>query len=150
MIHSVCIMGDNTPKEVNNEVNEHWSNKIKKTETCWYYTGAKKSGYGWVYNPDGTQMAHRLAYMAANGPIPPNQDIDHTCFVKACVNPAHLEAVSRGENTRRSNIHYRSIRMACRKGHARTEANSRPRPDGRGTVCRICHRTYMRRYSRRS
>jgi hypothetical protein len=30
----------------------------------------------------------------------------------------------------------------------RNEANCRPRRDGRGIVCRVCHRDYMRRYRR--
>jgi hypothetical protein len=46
--------------------------------------------------------AHRIAYVRAKGPIPPGQHIDHLCRVTNCINPDHLEAVTPGENVRRS------------------------------------------------
>lgn len=45
-----------------------------------------------------TVCAHRLAYECAVGPIAPGLEIDHLCENKLCVNPAHLEAVTRSEN----------------------------------------------------
>ena len=122
-------------------------NKITKSGTCWHYTGAKSKGYGYVYNPGGTRLAHRLAYEQVYGAAP-GLDVDHVCFQRSCINPAHLEAVTRGENTRRSNIHHAQIRTACRRGHVRNDVNARTRADGRGTRCRVCHRDYMRRWRR--
>ncbi len=49
---------------------------------------------------------HRWAYEQTVGPIPDGYEIDHTCFTKLCVNPDHLEAVTVGENRRRSAEHY--------------------------------------------
>jgi hypothetical protein len=66
----------------------------------------------WLLSPDGhgyasgtlkgkTVRAHRLSHIAYKGPIPPGLTIDHLCRNKVCVNPDHLEAVSRVENIKR-------------------------------------------------
>lgn len=39
------------------------------------------------------RMAHRVSYEFFKGKIPAGFEIDHTCYVTACVNPAHLQAV---------------------------------------------------------
>lgn len=44
------------------------------------------------------QPVHRLAYEVSRGEIPEGHDVDHTCFVRHCVNPAHLRAVTRKQN----------------------------------------------------
>jgi HNH endonuclease len=46
-------------------------------------------------------MAHRAFYEMHRGPIPEGLVIDHRCRNRACVNPEHLEPVTRGENMRR-------------------------------------------------
>lgn len=48
-------------------------------------------------------MAHRLSYEMVYGPIPEGLVIDHLCENKLCVNPLHLEAVTREENSSRAN-----------------------------------------------
>jgi hypothetical protein len=53
------------------------------------------------YGNSGSTYAHRIAYEQACGPIPEGMTVDHLCEVKVCVNPAHLELVTRGDNTRR-------------------------------------------------
>jgi hypothetical protein len=46
-------------------------------------------------------MAHRVAYEQFVGTVPDGLELDHLCENKACVNPGHLEPVTRSENVRR-------------------------------------------------
>ena len=65
---------------------------------CWIWTGAVAStGYGKIRG----WYAHRVSYQLFIGRIPVGYQIDHLCRVPACVSPAHLEAVTQGENLKR-------------------------------------------------
>lgn len=78
--------------------------KVKKTETCWLYTGFLKwDGYGWLCHRTGTAKgryltAHRYAWMLTHGEPPEGAHIMHTCDVPACCNPAHLRLGTHSEN----------------------------------------------------
>jgi hypothetical protein len=77
--------------------------KVHKTTTCWLWRAAlDRHGYG-LFHPHGTHtvLAHRWAYQSLIGPIPEELEIDHLCRVRHCVNPAHMEPVTCGENVRR-------------------------------------------------
>lgn len=77
--------------------------KVNKTETCWLWTASINAGtgYGQFARSHGEGIdAHRFSYELASGPIPEKHDIHHLCHVRHCVNPAHLEAVTRSENLR--------------------------------------------------
>lgn len=71
---------------------------------CWLWTGALVRGYGRVGIPATrrTMPAHRYYWERVNGPVPDGLEMDHLCRVRACVNPDHLEPVTRSENMRRS------------------------------------------------
>lgn len=58
-------------------------------------------GYGRFTFRSRQSQAHRTAYELAHGYVPSGLVVDHLCAVKSCVNPAHLEAVTNGENVRR-------------------------------------------------
>lgn len=79
--------------------------KIQFSDSCWLWTGCTNSngGYGRVYlsNPKRSQVAHRYIWEQVVGPIPAGMELDHLCRVRNCVNPDHLEPVTRGENMRR-------------------------------------------------
>ena len=73
---------------------------------CWLWVGnAGPRGYGVVWaNLDGKRtrrMAHRIVYESHHGPVPKGLDLDHLCRTPACVNPSHLEPVTRSENVKR-------------------------------------------------
>ena len=69
---------------------------------CWIWQGALGvGGYGALHREGRTQRAHRWMYKQFVGPIPEGAELDHLCRVRACVNPAHLEPISRAENVRR-------------------------------------------------
>ena len=78
-----------------------WS-KVEKTETCWIWRGARDDkGYGSLGINGKILRAHRVSYEWLIGPIPEGLVLDHLCRVPPCVNPAHLEPVTQGENSRR-------------------------------------------------
>ena len=80
---------------------ERFTKKVEKTGTCWLWRGAiSSSGYGMVRAP-GVTYAHRWAYEHFVGQIAEGLDIDHHCRVRHCVNPMHLEPVTRSVNVGR-------------------------------------------------
>jgi hypothetical protein len=74
-------------------------------ETCWRWLGAKtKDGYGVIRIGQTVRRAHRVIWELQNGPVPPGLDLDHLCGEKACVNPDHLEPVTRSRNVSRQRL----------------------------------------------
>lgn len=69
---------------------------------CQIWQGAPGlNGYGRLSIDGRLTLAHRASYEAFVGPIPSGLTIDHLCRVRMCINPEHLEPVTRAENTRR-------------------------------------------------
>jgi len=69
---------------------------------CWLWLGRKNpKGYGQMTIAKHQRSAHRVSYETFVGPIPEGLEIDHLCRVRHCVNPGHLEAVTRSVNLRR-------------------------------------------------
>lgn len=77
--------------------------KVVPTGFCWNWVGGLDVGYGFFTVPGRKFAAHRWAYENLVGPIPDGLHLDHLCLNTRCVNPDHLEPVTRAENTRRMN-----------------------------------------------
>src|SRR5215216_3417771 len=112
------------------DLTRFWS-KVTKTAGHWEWTGTIGStGYGFFRTPEGQQLAHRYAWELLVGPIPEGLTLDHIkewCGLRSCVKvladehgPAHLEPVTRGENTLRGDtITAANLRKThCPQGHS--------------------------------
>ncbi len=80
------------------------------TKPCDIWDGVpNSSGYG----------PHKEAWEAVNGPVPAGLDLDHTCRVRTCREPSHLEPVTRLENLLRGDtlIAAQVARTHCPQGH---------------------------------
>jgi hypothetical protein len=126
-----------------------WSKVVKNgPDECWGWTAfIAPDGYSkFSVRHDYQAPAHRVAYELSIGPIPDGLHLDHLCRNRGCVNPAHLEPVTCGENLRRSPLTLNGIALAkthCPQGHEYTEENTRM--NGASRICRTCARDYMRR-----
>lgn len=95
--------------------------------------------------------AHRWGYERFIGPVPPELHMDHLCRNPGCVNPAHLEPVTPGENVLRG-VSFSALnkrKTHCMHGHEFTEENTlRYSYNGyHKRACRICKRAeYRARY----
>lgn len=124
--------------------------KVDKSDGCWNWTASlTANGYA-LFKLDTTAgksiMAHRYAYQELNGPIPDDLTIDHLCKNRRCCNPAHMEVVTRGENSRRGKgwiqgvaVRRANAEIGCRKGHPRTPDHAFKTPKGNWR-CRTCDR----------
>jgi hypothetical protein len=87
---------------------------------CWLWTAARnRQGYGRLRVGGSFISAHRFAYELLVGPIPGGLTIDHLCVNPPCVNPAHFEPVTAGENALRGEgpPARNARRTHCKRGH---------------------------------
>ena len=115
---------------------------------CWisrYSTGSH--GYSQIgWQPTGARrsvmrLGHRVAYEAANGPIPEGMTVDHICRVRRCINPDHLRLLTNVENGR---LNAQFLKTHCVHGHPFDEANTRRDKHG-WRRCLTCQREANKR-----
>jgi hypothetical protein len=116
---------------------ERFLTKVLQTDSCWDWQGdIQKDGYGKL----ASALAHRLSYRLFKSEIPADLTIDHLCRNRRCVNPDHLEVVTKRINTLRgispSAIHARKTH--CPYGHPYDLINTRWYKGTRH--CRECSR----------
>ncbi len=90
--------------------------KVKKTRSCWNWTGSKSRGYGFISICGKMYLVHRYSYSLHNGDIPKGKGwhglcVCHKCDNRKCVNPRHLFLGDHNDN----------IQDAKRKGKFRGE-----------------------------
>ena len=117
------------------------------TDDCWLFAGHLWNGYGQLFADGLSYRAHRVMYENMVGEIPEGLVIDHLCRTPSCINPTHLEPVTRGENVRRGDAGKHMLaKTHCPAGHEYSPENTYIAPDGRRR-CNPCIRVSRRKYN---
>lgn len=121
-------------------VDRFWPKVVVDSETnCWNWTGARQpEGYGrFMIERGRIGLAHRFAYELLVAPIPADMTVDHLCRNTPCVNPDHLELVTREENALRGSAN--AAKTHCIRGHEFTADNTYSAPSRPHVrICRAC------------
>ncbi len=115
---------------------------------CWQWIAyTYPTGYGNISIMTNNFLAHRVAWLAMHGSFPPHPlEIDHLCRNRGCVNPSHLEAVTRKVNDLRGVSPWakNARKTHCINGHIFLGRNLKI-VDGK-RACRVCLYISDRRY----
>lgn len=70
------------------------------SNACWPWIRARNNtGYGITsFRPIRSKLAHRIAWIITNGPIPDTLNVLHQCDNPPCCNPSHLFTGSQADN----------------------------------------------------
>lgn len=91
------------------KIPERFKSKIKFTSSCWLYQGGTdRKGYSSVRFDNKWHKLHRLLFSILVTDIPDGMQLDHICRKCNCVNPKHLQIVSKSENLRLRNERIRN------------------------------------------
>jgi len=124
-----------------------WKHVFVSDDGCWCWTGSLYlNGYA-RFNESlrgkwRVALAHKWIWELFNGPVPSGLELDHLCRVRHCVNPAHLETVTRKENLFRSPISIIGKQMRrthCKNGHPYDVFET-------GRRCSVCTKERQLRY----
>lgn len=113
-------------------------------DACWPWLAFRdRQGSGTICWQGVPLRAHRVSWeIAHREPFPAGLVADHLCRNTWCVNPAHVEPVTRHENLHRSLL-TNAGKVACSQGHPYSAENTYRSPAGK-RLCRTCRRTRAR------
>jgi len=123
-------------KTLSKEHYERFMSFVKKQQNgCWEWQGyLDKDGYGTFLLLRKPRRAHRVSYYAHCGKKPDKLTVHHKCKNTSCVNPKHLELMTKKENNLLSNnvgaINARKTH--CKNGHKFNKKYGKQR------YCSIC------------
>lgn len=126
--------------------------QVDNDDACWLWLAAiNDGGYGIFHlaKTGKSVRAHRYSYEFFVGNIEEGLDVDHVCRVRACINPYHLEPVTRQVNLLRGIglPALEILRTHCPQGHPYNMANTHIRKSG-ARRCRACDRERYRKLDR--
>ena len=109
-------------------------------DQCWDWTGSKVRGYGIFMWRGRNIAAHRFAFELLRGPVPDGLDLDHLCRRRHCVNPWHLEPVTRRVNLLRGDtiVARQAAQTHCKHDHPLSGDNLYMEPGTNKRHCREC------------
>lgn len=128
-------------------VEDRWNHHLNKgdPDSCWNWAGPIfNNGYGmWIVGRSLQRGAHIESYNRYVGQVEKGLELDHLCRNRACVNPKHLEPVTKVVNILRGigPSALNAKKTHCPKGHpydfVDTAGHRR---------CRVCRREVQRRH----
>lgn len=118
--------------------------RLPNSDGCMLWSGSTDGRYGSFWLVGRKVKAHIYSYVTSYDLVPDGMVVDHVrdkgCASKRCVAPAHLEAVTQGENLLRGR-HFQRSKTHCSHGHEYSEENTQiyiTKEGWRNRRCRIC------------
>jgi HNH endonuclease len=97
------------------QLQRFWS-RVTKTEDCWIWTGTMSNGCGCMQYNGTQQLAHRISWQIAHGPIAKGLCVCHHCDNRKCVRPDHLFLGTQTDNMRDMRAKGRGHHLPPRRG----------------------------------
>lgn len=120
------------------DISARWPVAIDSLFGCALWKGdIGSNGRPIIWRGRAPSSAHKVVYEELVGEVPLERVLDHLCRRPLCVNPLHLEPVTKVVNEQRKSWAVRCLRTHCARGHDLSTAMITPE---RGRLCRHCHR----------
>lgn len=121
-------------------IDRFWRRVIIQPSGCWEWQGFLQNGYGFFWMNGRSMRPQRFSFTYFTSKVVPSGfDLDHLCRNRKCVNPNHLEIVTRRENLRRGSP--KRLYGTCWRGHLLGKNNIYWRKDRPGRWnCLQCRR----------